>query len=154
MTFTLIQRRSPMPADPPVTSTTSSFRSFTMNQPSEITMAAIYALNLLDLADNDDYREYMKLSGPFVEKYGGKVVSIGKLSKEVKSRGGEPRSIMVLVEWESAARFQAFLDDHSAAHAHALREGGTKNYLWWAYDKLEDLRPILREHREALTPRE
>lgn len=28
---------------------------------------------------------------------------------------------------------------------HPLREGGTENYLWWAYDKLEDLRPVLND---------
>jgi len=114
-------------------------------------MAAIYALNLLDLADNDDYRGYMKISGPFVEKHGGKVVSIGRLSKESASTGGEPRSIMVVVEWPSAEAFEAFKNDPSADHAHHLRESGTKNYLWWAYDKLEDLRPIFREHRDQRT---
>ena len=24
-----------------------------------------------------------------------------------------------------------------------LRENGTRNYLWWAYERLEDLRPLL-----------
>ena len=27
---------------------------------------------------------------------------------------------------------------------HPLRENGTRGYLWWAYDKLEDLRPLLK----------
>lgn len=50
-------------------------------------MAPVYALNLFDLAENDDYRAYSKRSRDAVERHGG--------------------------------------------------------YLWWAYDKLEDLRPLL-----------
>ena len=50
---------------------------------------------------------------------------------------------LVLVEWPSREAFQGFLD---AAHAdlHPLRENGTRNYVWWAYDRIEDLRPLLR----------
>ncbi len=25
---------------------------------------------------------------------------------------------------------------------HPLREDGTRNYLWWTYERLEDLRPL------------
>ncbi len=49
---------------------------------------------------------------------------------------------MVLVEWESQAAFDAFVADPELADLHPLRENGTRNYLWWAYDKLEDLRPL------------
>jgi hypothetical protein len=27
-----------------------------------------------------------------------------------------------------------------------LRENGTQRYLWWLYDKLDDLRPLFRDH--------
>jgi hypothetical protein len=50
---------------------------------------------------------------------------------------------MVLVEWASPEAFQGFVDDPAHADLHPLREGGTENYLWWTYDKLEDLRPLL-----------
>ncbi len=106
-------------------------------------MAPVYALNLFDLAPNDDYRAYSRRSKAAVEAHGGSVVALGRLSHALVSDGAEPRQAMVLVEWESAERFQAFLDDPAHADLHPLREGGTANYLWWAYDKLEDLRPLL-----------
>jgi hypothetical protein len=28
-----------------------------------------------------------------------------------------------------------------------LREGGTRNYLWWLYDRLDDLRPLFEGAR-------
>jgi uncharacterized protein (DUF1330 family) len=107
-------------------------------------MAPVYALNLFDLADNDGYRQYSKRSVDAVQKHGGQVVALGRLSEESPSTGGQPRQVMVLVQWPSAAAFQAFKDDPEHADLHPLREGGTENYLWWAYERLEDLRPLLK----------
>jgi hypothetical protein len=49
------------------------------------------------------------------------------------------------VEWASREGFEAFLADPELQDLHPLREDGTRNYLWWTYEKLEDLRPILRD---------
>ena len=49
---------------------------------------------------------------------------------------------MILVEWSSREAFYAFLDDPELKHLYPLREGGTRNYLWWTYERLEDLRPL------------
>ena len=106
-------------------------------------MAPVYALNLFDLADNDLYKQYSRRSVEAVGRHGGKVVALGKLTGAVTSQGAEPREAMVLVEWPSAEAFQAFVDDPANEDLHPLREDGTRNYLWWAYDKLEDLRPLL-----------
>jgi hypothetical protein len=46
---------------------------------------------------------------------------------------------MILVEWPSREAFDAFLDDPDHQDLHPLREGGTENYLWWTYERLEDL---------------
>ncbi|GAA4789287.1 hypothetical protein GCM10023200_24910 [Actinomycetospora chlora] len=108
-------------------------------------MSAVYALNLFDLAPNDDYRSYSKRSAAAVGAHGGRVVALGKLSADAPSTGGSPRRVLVLVEWPSPEAFQAFKDDPDHADLHPLREGGTENYLWWAYDKLEDLRPVLND---------
>jgi uncharacterized protein (DUF1330 family) len=102
----------------------------------------VYALNLFDLADNDLYRQYSRRSVDAVGKHGGRVVALGKLSAEAPSSGDEPRQAMVLVEWPSAEAFLAFVDDPEHEDLHPLREDGTRNYLWWAYDSLEDLRPL------------
>lgn len=107
-------------------------------------MSPVYALNLFDLADKDDYLAYSKRSVDAVEKHGGRVAALGRLSERAPSEGETPRQVMVLVEWPSAEALRAFLDDPDHADLHPLREGGTENYPWWAYDKLEDLRPVLK----------
>lgn len=103
----------------------------------------LYALNLFDLADNDLYRQYSRRSVGAVKKHGGSIVALGRLAG-VEDTGSdvEPRSIMILVEWPSREAFKAFLDDPEHGDLHPLREDGTHNYLWWTYEKLEDLRPL------------
>jgi heme-degrading monooxygenase HmoA len=76
-------------------------------------------LNLFDLADNDLYHEYSR-----------------------RSPGVEPRQVMILVEWLSQEAFDAFLEDPENTDLHPLREDGTRNYLWWTYERLENLRPL------------
>ena len=108
----------------------------------------LYALNLFDLADNDLYRQYSRRSVGAVTKHGGRVVALGKLAgAEESGPGTEPRTAMILVEWPSREAFDAFLDDPDLRDLHQLREGGTENYLWWTYERLEDLRPLFRETR-------
>ncbi len=105
---------------------------------------ALYALNLFDLADNDSYRQYSRRSVDAVGRHGGRVVALGRLSGVQKGEPNvEPRRVMVLVEWPSRDSFQSFLDDPEHADLHPLREDGTRNYLWWLYERLEDLRPLL-----------
>ena len=105
---------------------------------------ALYALNLFDLADNNLYRQYSRRSVSAVSKHGGRVVALGRLSSVQESEPDvEPRQAMVLVEWPSQESFQAFLDDPEHADLHPLREDGTRNYLWWIYERLEDLHPLL-----------
>ncbi len=106
-------------------------------------MAAVYALNLFDLAGNDDYRAYSKRSRDAVGKHGGSVVALGRLAGAAEGGDTEPRQVMILVEWPSRAAFDAFLNDPDHADLHPLRENGTERYLWWLYDRLEDLRPLL-----------
>lgn len=105
----------------------------------------LYALNLFDLADNDRYRQYSRRSVAAVEKHGGRVVALGKLDGAESVSEVEPRSVMILVEWPSREAFDDFLGDPEHADLHPLREEGTRNYLWWTYDRLEDLRPLFRD---------
>jgi uncharacterized protein (DUF1330 family) len=112
-------------------------------------MTPLYALNLFDLAPNDSYREYSRRSRAAVEKHRGTVVALGKFTGAPVSDGAEPRQAMVLVEWESPEAFQGFRDDPGHADLHPLREDGTENYLWWTYDKLEDLRLLLGERSQS-----
>ena len=110
---------------------------------------SLYALNLFDLADNDLYRQYSRRSVATVAKHGGKVAALGRLEDVVETEPGvEPRSVMVLVEWPSREAFDAFLEDPEYEGLHPLREDGTCNYLWWTYERLEDLRPLVQEPSE------
>jgi uncharacterized protein (DUF1330 family) len=106
---------------------------------------SLYALNLFDLADNDDYRAYSRRSLAAVQRQGGRPVALGRLDPEAPVLEGDTpaRQAMILVEWPSREAFQAFLDDPENEELHPLRENGTRNYLWWAYERLEDLRPLL-----------
>ena len=88
----------------------------------------LYALNLFDLADNESYRHYSRRSAGAVGKHGGRVVALGRLDGvQVGDPDVEPR---------------AFIEDPEDADLHPLREEGTRNYLWWLYERLEDLRPL------------
>jgi uncharacterized protein (DUF1330 family) len=106
----------------------------------------LFALNLFDLADNDLYRQYSRRSVAAVGKHGGKVKALGRLDGALETGSGvEPRTVMVLVEWPSREAFDAFLEAPEHEDLHPLREDGTLNYLWWTYERLEDLRPLLNE---------
>ena len=39
--------------------------------------------------------------------------------------------------------FDGFLGDPDLADLHALRENGTVRYIWWTFERIEDLRPVL-----------
>ena len=105
-------------------------------------MTPLYALNLFDLADNDLYRRYSRRSPEAVAKHGGRVIALGRL-EDALAGDAEPRRVMILVEWPSREAFDAFLGDPEHAELHPLREGGTENYLWWTYERLDDLRFLL-----------
>lgn len=105
---------------------------------------SIYALNLFDLADNADYLAYSRRSPAAVAKYGGAVVALGHRGAEVVPGATPPRNAIVLVEWPDVAALAAYRSDPDSADLHPLREGGTLNYLWWTFDRLDDLRPLLK----------
>lgn len=102
---------------------------------------SLYALNLFDLAPNDDYRAYSRRSVEAVGAHGGKIVALGRLAGAAEGDAA-PRQVMVVVEWPSRAALDAFVDDPAYADLHPLRERGTERYLWWLYDQIDDLRPL------------
>jgi uncharacterized protein (DUF1330 family) len=107
---------------------------------------SLYALNLFDLATNDDYRAYSRRSPAAVAKYGGQVVALGLHSAHAAelSDAGAPREALILVEWPDRDSFDQFLADPELVDLHPLRENGTVRYLWWTYERLEDLRPLFQ----------
>ena len=105
--------------------------------------AAVYALNLFNVSNRDEYLAYSKRSAREVSAHGGRVVALGKF-REAAAGDIEPRQLMILVEWESRDAFEAYCNDPALTDLHPHRERGTRDYVWHLFDKLEDLRPILK----------
>jgi uncharacterized protein (DUF1330 family) len=103
----------------------------------------VYALNLFDVSSRDEYIAYSRRSAQEVRAHGGRVVALGKF-RESATGNIEPRSVLILVEWESKEAFDGYCNDPALADLHPHRTNGTTNYIWHLFDKLEDLRPILK----------
>ena len=103
----------------------------------------VYALNLFNVSDRDEYLAYSRRSAREVAAHGGRVVALGKF-REAAAGSIEPRSVLILVEWESREAFENYCTDPSLADLHPHRVNGTADYIWHLFDKLEDLRPILK----------
>ena len=104
---------------------------------------AVYALNLFDVADRDEYLAYSKRSPAEVAKHGGRVVALGRFQESVTGDIA-PRKVLILVEWESREAFDSYRDDPELADLHAHRENGSSSYIWHLFDRLDDLRPLLK----------
>ena len=103
----------------------------------------VYALNLFNVADKAEYMAYSRRSAKEVQAHGGRVVALGKF-REAAVGEIAPRAVMILVEWASKEAFESYRDDPKIADLHPHREKGTSDYIWHLFDKLEDLRPILK----------
>lgn len=104
----------------------------------------VYALNLFDIADREEYLAYARRSVHEVETHGGRVVALGKYRESV-SGDMTPRKVFILVEWASKEAFDSYCNDPKLADLHPHRVNGTRNYIWQLFDRLEDLRPILKQ---------
>lgn len=103
----------------------------------------VYALNLFNVSRKDEYLAYSKRSAREVAAHGGRVVALGKF-REAAVGDIAPRQVLILVEWASKEAFDNYCNDPKLADLHPHREKGTDQYIWHLFDKLEDLRPILK----------
>ncbi|VEG51330.1 Uncharacterized conserved protein [Mycolicibacterium aurum] len=103
----------------------------------------VYALNLFDIADREEYLAYSKRSPAEVAKHGGRVVALGQF-REAVTGDVTPRSVLIVVEWESEDAFNSYRNDPELAELHAHRENGSSSYIWHLFDRLDDLRPLLK----------
>lgn len=103
----------------------------------------VYALNLFNVTNKDEYLAYSRRSAKEVKAHGGRVVALGKF-REVAAGSIDPRSVLILVEWASKEAFDSYCNDPQLADLHPHRVKGTTNYIWHLFDKLDDLRPILK----------
>lgn len=103
----------------------------------------VYALNLFNVSNKDEYLAYSRRSAREVKAHGGRVVALGKF-REAAAGDIAPRSVLILVEWESMEAFKSYCNDPGLADLHPHRVNGTDSYIWHLFHKLEDLRPILK----------
>ena len=103
----------------------------------------VYALNLFDVSNKDEYLAYSRRSAKEVKAHGGRVVALGKF-REAAAGEIAPRNVLIVVEWASMEAFESYCHDPALADLHPHRDNGTDNYIWHLFDKLEDLRPILK----------
>ena len=103
----------------------------------------VYALNLFDVTNKEEYLAYSRRSVDEVRSHGGRVVALGKF-REIAAGNISPRTVMIVVEWESKEAFDRYCNDPALPDLHAHRDNGTDNYIWHLFDKLDDLRPILK----------
>lgn len=104
---------------------------------------AVYALNLFDVSDRAKYLEYAKRSPAAVQAHGGQVVALGEFQESIVGDIA-PRRVLILVEWASREAFDSYRSDPLLADLHPHREDGSSNYVWHLFDRLDDLRPILK----------
>lgn len=104
----------------------------------------VYALNMFDVADRQEYLAYSRRSATEVERHGGRVVALGRFRENLLG-DLEPRQVLILVEWSSPEAFQSYLSDPKLSDLHPHRERGAGRYVWQLFDRLDDLRPLLKD---------
>ncbi len=104
----------------------------------------IYALNLFNVSNRDEYLAYSRRSVQEVKAHDGRVVALGKFRAAIAGDIA-PRNVFILVEWASQEAFDNYRNNQALTDLHKHRTDGTSSYIWHTFDKLEDLRPILKE---------
>jgi len=106
-------------------------------------MSKVYALNLFNVANQEEYLAYSRRSAQEVQAHGGRVVALGKFREALRGEI-KPRQVLILVEWQSKAAFESYCNDPRLADLHPHRVNGSADYIWHLFDKLEDLRPLFK----------
>jgi len=104
----------------------------------------IYALNLFNVSNKKEYLAYSRRSAKEVKAHGGRVVALGQFY-EAAAGDITPRNVLILVEWNSKKAFDSYCNDPALADLHPHRVNGTDGYIWHLFEKLEDLKPILKK---------
>ena len=104
----------------------------------------VYALNLFNVSNKDEYLAYSRRSATEVKAHGGRVIALGKFHEAIVGDMA-PRNVLIVVEWASRQDFDSYCNDPALVDLHPHRVNGTDNYIWHLFDKLEDLRPILKD---------
>jgi uncharacterized protein (DUF1330 family) len=95
------------------------------------------------VADKGEYLAYSKRSAREVQAHGGRVVALGRWRESLLGEI-EPRQVLILVEWDSKEAFDSDCDDPKFADLQPHRVNGSADYIWHLFDRLDDLRPLLK----------
>jgi uncharacterized protein (DUF1330 family) len=101
----------------------------------------VYALNLFNVANKDEYLAYSRRSAREVQAHGGK--ALGRF-REAAAGEIKPRQVLILVEWDSKEAFHSYCNAPALADLHPHRVNGTSDYIWHLFDRLDDLRPLFK----------
>ena len=82
-------------------------------------MGRVYALNLFNVANKDEYLAYSHRSAREVEAHGGRVVALGRF-REAAAGEIKPRQVLILVEWTSKNAFDGYCNDPKLDDLHAI----------------------------------
>ena len=103
----------------------------------------VYALNLFNVVNKGEYLAYSKRSAREVQAHGGRVVALGRWRESLLGEI-EPRQVLILVEWDSKEAFDSYCNDPRLADLHPHRVNGSADYIWHLFDRLDDLRRLLK----------
>ncbi len=93
-------------------------------------------LTCFDIADRE---EYLRTRAARRVKCGarGTVIALGGSANRCRGES-EARQVFILVQWESRAALQSYLDDPSSRTFTPTAGKGGGRYLWHLFDRLED----------------
>ncbi len=90
-------------------------------------MPPAYVINDMEVTDPATFDEYRKLSPPTVALYGGRFLARGGATRTLE--GGWSPKRLVILEFPSVERAQAWIDSPEYAPARLLRQASTRSNL-------------------------
>ena len=71
---------------------------------------------------------------------------LGPVGRDDTAAAGdiEPRQVLILVEWNSKEAFDSYCNDPKLADLHPHRINGSTGYIWHLFDRMDDLRVLLK----------
>jgi uncharacterized protein (DUF1330 family) len=86
-----------------------------------------YVINDMQVTDPVAFEKYRFLSPPTVARYGGRFLARGGATRTLEGEWSPKR--LVILEFDSVERAQAWLDSPEYADARALRQRSTRSNL-------------------------
>ena len=79
-----------------------------------------------------------------VQAHGGRWIALRQASARPPRATSSRSMVLILVEWDSKEAFASYRSDPKLADLHPHRDNGSAGYVWHLFDRLDDLRPLLK----------